>query len=264
MLGVNDVIRRGGSGGKCPLQPRQRRHGLGVAVAQPLKQLHAERIAKGLALEGPQHGDVGRRPRRLIRQPVIGETVRPFALQQPRHDAARHAAQVFDQQHPQRDGNGPQLADGQRLNALIGAAEPHHRIEFDAVVGVRDDGPRQAIDARIAAQGPVGELRQLFVISGRQITPHRTDVLVHDVVIVHEPFGCRRYRVPLANSGGEGVEGGIETVRVGAQAAAQRDAGGLRRQHFLRLGETLGVVFKPFDAENLSGNRLVDLRAPIQ
>ena len=48
------------------------------------------------------------------------------------------------------------------------------------------------------------------------------------------------------------------------EAAARGNACGLRRRDLLRLGQTFCMVFKPFNAENLSGNRLVQRRAPIQ
>ncbi len=215
MLAVYDVIGRGTLRGKCPVQPRQGGRGFGVVIAQPLIQLRAERVPEALRFRGAR-GSARRHLRGGIRQPLVGQGIRPFAQLQPRDDAGREPRQVFDQHHAQGDGDRPEFADLERLNPLVGAAEAVQRIELEAAVRMRDNGPSQSVDPRIAAQRSMRKLRQLLVKSRRQIAPHGTDVLVDDVVIVDQPFGRRRHRTALADSGYERAKGRFEGERIGA------------------------------------------------
>ena len=75
---------------------------------------------------------------------------------------------------------------------LVGAHETAQRLRIEAAVGVRDEGPRDAVHARIAGERSVGERRQLPVEAQRQIVADLAQLLVDDEEVVEQPLGGRR------------------------------------------------------------------------
>ena len=65
------------------------------------------------------------------------------------HDPRCDAPQVLDQHDAQRDGDGPQLADGERLDLLVGPHVASQRFGIEQAVGVGDERPGEA-EARAA------------------------------------------------------------------------------------------------------------------
>ena len=86
-------------------------------------------------------------------------------------DLLGQAPEVLHEHHTERDRDGPQLADGQHLDALESLDEALEGLGLEAAVGVGDEGPGQPEHARVALEGAVGELRQLAVESRRKILP---------------------------------------------------------------------------------------------
>ena len=123
----------------------------------------------------------------------------------PARDQLGCAPQVLDQHDPQRDGDRPQLADRQRLHALIGRHELAQQVRVEAAVGVRDECPRQPEHARIARQRAVGQLRQLPVVAGRHVVADLADLGLDDVVVVDEPFRRRRDGAARRDGLGDGA-----------------------------------------------------------
>ena len=146
------------------LEPHQRRRDLRILIAQPMHELHGERRAASA-------GDL-RSPARS----ASGSTCWPFTPSRRSasasascrasaagDDALRDAPQVLDQHDAQRDGHRPELADRERLDALVGAHETPQGLGFEAAVGVRDECPGDAEHARKAGERSGGELGQLAV-----------------------------------------------------------------------------------------------------
>ena len=142
--------------------------------------------------------------------------------------------QALDQRELQQDRYGPQLAERQRIDALVGHHHAPERVDVDAAVAVRDDGQRQVIDARQPAAGTVGEPRQLGAVVLRQVAARDADLLLDQVVVVEQPFAGRRDAALLVELAGE-----------------QRMPGGERR----------GVVLQPRDQPVLRAPALDDVVA---
>jgi hypothetical protein len=109
------------------------------------------------------------------------------------------ASKILHEHDPQRDRDRPQLADRQRLNALVGAQESAQHLGIEAAVRVSDKGPGHAEDPRIAGERSGGQLRQLPIIAGRQIVANFADLPLDEVVIVEQPLGGRCNRVTRAD-----------------------------------------------------------------
>ncbi len=128
-----------------------RRH-FRILIPQALDELDRECGREGAAVCGT--ADQGVRLGRITvdTQKSIGKGVRLLARGTTAHDACRGTAEVFNEYDPQRDCNRPQLADGQWLNALIGAHETPQCFRIESAVGVRDECPGHAEYAWIAIQ----------------------------------------------------------------------------------------------------------------
>ena len=51
-------------------------------------------------------------------------------------------------------------------------------------VGVGDEGPGEAEYPRIASKWAHGQLRELSVVSGRQVVPNLPDLVLDEVIVV--------------------------------------------------------------------------------
>ena len=101
------------------------------------------------------------------------------------------SAQVLDQQQPQRDGYRPQLPEGERLAGLVGAHVARQQVWVEQAVGVRDVGPHDAEDPRVAGEETGAELGQLAEVVARQVLSNLAHLGLHDVEVVDDPFGGR-------------------------------------------------------------------------
>ena len=199
VLVANDLVGRGPVRREAPVEPGQRGCDLGILVAQPKQHLHGERGGNRLALPLLKN-----RVRQLAADVVdgqqpVGKRVGLLPGAAPTGDLLGRAAQVLDQDDPQRDGDRPQLADRQRLHALVRADESRQVVRDQAAVGVSDVCPCQTEHARVTCQRPVGELRQLSVVLGRQVVADLPYLRFDDVVVVYQPFGRRCDRPALGD-----------------------------------------------------------------
>jgi hypothetical protein len=113
-----------------------------------------------------------------------GQRIRIGAGNPPGGDLPGEPAQVLDQDNAQRDRNRPQLADRQRLDALIGGDKAAQDVGVEVAVSMGDKGPGHPENARIASEWPVGELGQLAIVAGGQVVPDLADLLLDDVIVV--------------------------------------------------------------------------------
>ena len=187
---------------------------------------------------------------------AVGQGVGLLARRSAADDALGRAPQVLDQHDPQRDRHRPELADRERLHALVGAHEAAERLRVEAAVGVRDERPGQAEDARIALEGPFRELGQLAIEAAREIVADLADLLLDDVEVVDQPLGGRRDGAFLADRRADGAIRGEQHPAVVAQPLRQRPTGAGPRRHALGSREALGMLLEALDAEELGADRL--------
>ncbi len=256
VLGVHDLVGTGVLRRDPRQQPGQRRRRGGILIAQSLKKLGRERLRQRVGLEpfkirrcGIGCGVGGRQ--------IVGQRIGPVAQRQPMHDPRGKAAQIVEQHDAQRDGDGPQLADGQWLDELIGPAESRQGVQLEAVVAVRDDRPGESIDPGISLQCATGELGELLVELHGKVAAHGLDVLIDDVIIVHEPFGGGRDAARAVHGAAQRLVRGAQDRRILAQACVQRYGRGIGRRDLLALRQRGRVPFQPLDAEHLGGRGLL-------
>ena len=119
MLLADDRFSSGALLRKTLVQPGQRGRDSRVLIAQALKQPNDERRRQARRVEA------SKRRFRLLgwkspdAEQAIGQGVCLVASNPIAGDLLGRPSQVFDQDDAERDRDRPQLADGQRLNALI-------------------------------------------------------------------------------------------------------------------------------------------------
>ena len=166
--------------------------------------------------------------RRALADPEesVRERVRVPAGRTALHDRIREPAQVLDHHDAKRDRHRPQLADRERLHVLVGAHEAAQALGLEVAVGVRDERPGDAEDARISLEGALRQLRQLAVEAGGQVFADLADLIVDDVEVVDEPLGRGRDRPLLADRLRDRPIAGEQ--RAGVVLQTRRAAGGRR------------------------------------
>ncbi|MDT4818208.1 hypothetical protein FQZ97_512990 [compost metagenome] len=236
------------------LQPAQRRRGLWVLVAQAPGKLRGKHLGQWRA---GAHGDIGLEccAGTSCGQQSSGQRIGIGAGNPPGGDLPGEPAQVLDQDNAQRNRHCPQFTDRQRLDALVGSNEAAQDIGVEVAVRVGDKGPSHPEDSRIAREWPLRELGKLAIVAGRQVVPDLADLLLHDVIVVEQPFRGRRYLGTAFQLGGVRPIGGQQGGCVLAEAAAQGPHASRRHRHRLRRGEALRVQFQPFNAEQLLSYR---------
>ena len=235
-----------------------------ILVAQPLHELDGKR-GRRAGPRRPTQADRSRvRRAPAEREHLVREGVGLQARGPPAHDPLRHASEVLHEDDPQGDGDGPQLADGERLHALVGRDESTERLGVEPAIGVRDERPRQSVDAGIARQGAVGQLGQLAIEPGREIVADLPQLLVDDVEVVDEPFGRRNDRPLLADGVGDHAIRLAQDAAVVLDARQQAAVLGSPRDDGLRGRQALGVLLEALDAEELGADRVLDDRGGAQ
>ena len=155
-------------------------------------------------------------------------------------DVVCQAAQVLHQGQAEHDGNGPEFADGQRRDGLVGLDEAQDVVLIQAAVGVGDQRQAQGIDAGIASQGPQRQLRQLSIIALGQIVPRLAEGFLDDVKIVEQPFCFGADHLLSAGGLADLLIGLFELLARVIKVAQQRPATVLRRSQDRRLRQDSG------------------------
>ena len=236
------------------LEPAHRQLGRGALAGEPARELGDERDG---------HRRIGRdqlRERddrlRRIAPPVLEQRVGPFggalAIAAAGRHARDHAAQVLEQREPQHDRDRPQLAELERLHALIRGDERVEHLLVDAAVRVRDQLEREIVDARHARVAV--EPRQHPAVAARQVAPGDQDLIVEQVVVVDEPLGGRR-DLPAARD-----RVGDQPIRVGQRLLVvgeplEQPIFTAPRADRVRAGEHLRVMLELAGAEQLGAQR---------
>ena len=128
------------------------------------------------------------------------------------------------------------------MDALVGAHEPAQHVGVETTVRMSNEGPCDAKHPRISSERSVGQLRQLSIVAWRQIVSNFADLLFDEVIIVEQPLGGRRHRVPLAGRASDGAICFEENRLVVLQPHREGSAGKRARGNLLGSGEALGMA----------------------
>ncbi len=251
---LHDGVDRPAVARQTLLEPPERRRRRRVLVAQPPRERGAEDVDERSGGGVPR----GVERRALVeagREGTVGERVGLRGGAARAVELVGDASQILDEDDAQRDRDGPQLADRQQLDGLVGVEEALQDVRIEVAVGVRDERPRDAEDARVAGERTVLELRQLAIEAARKQRAHLADLLVDEVVVVEQPL--RRRGIGIAALGRQRARaiGREQRVGVVVQATVQRRHARRAPRDRLRRGEAAAVLLQPIDAEQLLADR---------
>ena len=197
----HELLGRRAQAGQLVAEPCQRRCRVRILLPQALDELHREGHRQGSGLEPPKGETARRFPAES--QQVVRERVRVAARSAAVDDLLGQAPEVLQEHQTEGDRDGPQLADGQHLDALESLDEALESLGVEAAVGVGDEGPGQAEYPWVALEGALGELWQPAVESRRQILPDLSKDVLDDVEVVDEPLRGRGDRAFLSDHRGQ-------------------------------------------------------------
>ncbi len=230
------------------LQPAERRRRSRILVAQPLHQLRGEDFRQRLRGAGQDVG-VERGAGFAQGQKPVSQRVGLVPQVAPSGDLVGQPTQILDEDDAQRDGNGPQFADRQRLDTLIGDDEAAQDLRVEVTVGVGDERPGQPEHPRIAGKRSVCQFRQLAIIAGRQIIPDLPDLFFDEMVIVQQPFRRRNHAMTAFHLGRRRAIGGEQHGGIVVQAGAKREDVRRLQRDRLRGRKALGMLLQSLDTE---------------
>jgi hypothetical protein len=158
------------------------------------------------------------------------------------------------------DGHGPELADAERLDALVGMDETGEVLHVEPAVGMGHIGPCEAIDPGAACEVPRRDLRQPAVVAPREVVPDPPELLIDDVEVVEEPL-LGESDLPLRPDRIDAAVIGVEkTAPVVADPRKKiPSSGGLLRDAIGRR-EALGMLLQARGAKELRADRFLHVR----
>jgi hypothetical protein len=242
------------------VEPDQGRHDRFVLVTQPLDQLDRECVRKGGVVQTTQDVLGALRGPTTQAQKVIRQLVGLGPRMTGADHLFRQASQVLHQSHAKMDGHGPELADAERLNALVGTDETAERLHLEPAVAMGHIGPREAIDPGAACEVPRCDLRQPAVVAPREVVSDPPELLVDDMKIVEEPL-LGEGDLPLRR---DRLDAAVVCVEKHAPVVAHRrkkipPSGGLLRDAISRR-EALGMLLQALRAEELGADRFLHVK----
>jgi hypothetical protein len=264
MLFADDLVGRRSLTGESFVEPAQCwRHG-GILVAKPLDELHRERTRQARRFEGPQHDGDRLRLATADSEESIRRAVGGLPSRTTGRDPFGRAPKVLDEEDPQRDRDRPELADRQRLDALVGTHETEERSGVEVAVRVRDERPGQTENTREPGERTFCELRQQAIEAARQVVVNLANLLFDDVEVVDQPLGGRRDRPLLSNRVANRPIGGEQHPAVVAKPLCERSATGGPARDALRSREALRMLLEAFDAEEFGADRIFAVRTRMR
>ena len=200
VLAANGVLCRGLPRAQVVVDRGAERGEPEAVLADAVEQLHGERRL-GI---GRQRSDAGRFVG--AGDVVVGLAAGGAAGEQ----FLRQAAQVLDQRELEHARPRPQLADGQRRDALVAVEELRELLAIEAAVAVAHQLHGDRINARLAAMLARREGGQRARVGPRQVAADAADLRGDEVEVVEQPVG-----------GGGDEDAAADVVRQRAIGAAE-------------------------------------------
>ena len=177
------------------------------------------------------------------------------------HGHARgDAAKVLDQRQSQHDRAGPQLAQQQRLNRLVGRDEAAQRAAAYLPVAMRHGLQGEGINAWLAGGLAVGRIqrepRQFKAVAAGQVAARGADFFLDEVEVVEQPFCCWREAALGVGSRGKAFAQVDQNPLVGSQSVEQL-VGQPGIRHHMRRRQPLAILGHLVGAEEFSAQRFI-------
>ena len=209
------------------LDGRQRR----ALPLQPAAEFLDELVAERRIGLGHLRQHMEDRCRLLLhrRQQAAGPQVGQIPIAPPPGNVHRHAPQVLDQPQAQHDRHGPQFAERQRGDRLVGGDEVADVFRVHAAVHVGDQLQGDVIDAGKSRRRSSQQTRQLAAVGPRQMQPRQADLLLDQIEVVQAairpPGRCAGPRPPRGSPDRRPERGLVRCPPTAAAADSVRVSG---------------------------------------
>ncbi len=221
-------------------------------VAQPDRELREEHPPDAAPDQQREHFVEHRHPEGLD---AVGTQVGHLACGLVAGHALGEPAQVLDQQHAQSRGQCPHLAQAQLARLLVAVEEVREQLVVECAVGVRDERPGHAVDARQSREGLVLQQRQRAEVAARQRIADLLELRLDEVEVVEQPLGRGTHVVAGGSLLADRVVRLAQHADVGAQAREESGRGQRGAFGAVRLPEAAAVLRKALRAEDLGADR---------
>ena len=260
VLVADDFVRGGRLLCQPFVQPRKNGPNVLIYIAQPLKQLDGEGSGQRAVFKFLEKIG-GRQVRKAVcAQQAVRERVGFFPRGAAAHDALGEPAKIFHEHDAQRNRHGPQLADREGLNTLIGLYEAPEHFRIEAAVCMSDEGPGDAENARKPLEVSGRKFRQLSIKARREVLADFAKLLIDDVEIVDQPFRGWGDDMFLLNRLSECPVGFEQDPAVFQNARGKRTPASELGFDGLRSREALGMLLEAFHAEKFAADWLLFVR----
>jgi len=179
---------------------------------------------------------------------AIGPDEGGVALAAAPGDALGDEVEVFDQRQPQHDGDGPEFAEGEGMDGLVGADEMRKVVGVHLAVAVADEFHDDIVDAGKSPAGPGGQAGQFAAVARREVDAGQFDLLLDQVIVVEQPLGGGGDAGAAAHAFGNDLVAAVDFI--GASGELMKQLFRLANHFDLVVaGEDLRVVLELVDAE---------------
>ena len=239
-----------------PAQPVERHLlGLGPRILQALRHLRQ----KGLADAAPvQQGQQGVEPLGGVGVEAVAAQVGDLARGLVRGHALGQPAQVLDQHDPQGRRQRPQFSERELARFLVSLQEVDQQLFVEGAVGVRDERPGDAVDARQPDQRLVLQHRQVAEVPPRQAVVDFAQLRFDQVKVVEQPLGRRADVVAGGRLLADVAMRFAQDPDVVAQARKERGRTGSREAGGVRFAEAASVLREALRTEDLRAVRSLE------
>ncbi|WIM12958.1 hypothetical protein [Enhydrobacter sp.] len=115
-------------------------------------------------------------------------------------------------------------------------------------------GSGQSEHTGVAGERAVAQLRQLAIVTLRQVSADFSNLLLDQVKIVEQPFGSRRHGSTLNGSGGNRAISTEQHAFVVAETGDERPAGGFAQVNRLAGCKALRMLLQSLNTEQLAAD----------
>jgi hypothetical protein len=161
------------------------------------------------------------------------------------------------------DGQRPELADPERLDALVGTDETAECLDIEPAVGVGHISPGGAVDAGESCEVARRDLWQPAVVAAREVISNLPELLVDDVEVVEEPLLGERDLALRPDSLNDAVVCGQKDAPVVADSGKKISPSGKLLRDAISRRQALGVLLQALDAKELGANGFFHARISI-
>ncbi len=220
VLQLNELLDRALRLVQALLQPAHRQ-GESLALAAQLTGEFRHESAGQRGLVTNHVGQDDDQLARFLLQHPAGPEVGLVAVPPARGNAPGDPPEALDEGQAKHDRDGPQLAQLERDDGLVGGDEAAEVVGIDTPIDMRDQLQGDAVGAGVAGQRPARQPGKLPAVLPRKVSPGGPDLRFNEVEVVEQPVGGGGDALAFTGGGADQFVGGQERIGILRQSRQQ-------------------------------------------